>query len=157
MFFTIVGDITHVETFAVGAEIREVERLRKLYGRGRWRKRKGIARCAWPTTASTSQRFIGMKQPASVRKSSRSSGSFKTTGRQPGRASNQLVICVRNEGYEASLELRKIYVVQEDSEAEAHRLLRVVDESGEGYLYPRSNFLSVILPPATQRAILAAA
>ena len=44
MFFTIVGDITHIETFAVGAGIREVERLRKLYGRGRWRKRKGIAR-----------------------------------------------------------------------------------------------------------------
>lgn len=44
MFFAIVGEITHAETFAVGAEIREVERLRKLYGRGRWRKRKGIAR-----------------------------------------------------------------------------------------------------------------
>jgi len=42
MFFTIVGELTHIETFAVGTEIREVERLRKLYGRGRWRKRKGI-------------------------------------------------------------------------------------------------------------------
>lgn len=46
MFFTVVGAITHIETFAVGADMREVERLRKLYGRGRgrWRKRKGIAR-----------------------------------------------------------------------------------------------------------------
>lgn len=44
MFLTIVGEITHVENFAVGTQIREVERLRKLYGRGRWRKRKGIAR-----------------------------------------------------------------------------------------------------------------
>lgn len=44
MYFGIVGGITHIETFAVGAEIREVQRLRKLYGRGRWRKRKGIAR-----------------------------------------------------------------------------------------------------------------
>lgn len=44
MFFAIVGEVTHVEKFAVGAGIREVERLRKLYGRGRWRKRKGIAR-----------------------------------------------------------------------------------------------------------------
>lgn len=44
MFFTVVGEITQIETFAVGAEIREVERLRKLYGRGRWRKRKGLAR-----------------------------------------------------------------------------------------------------------------
>jgi hypothetical protein len=44
MFFTIVGEISHIETFAVGAEIRELERLRKLHGRGRWRKRMGIAR-----------------------------------------------------------------------------------------------------------------
>ena len=44
MYFKIVGDITHVETFAVGSAIREIARLRKLYGRGRWRKRKGVAR-----------------------------------------------------------------------------------------------------------------
>ena len=44
MYFKIVGDITHVETFAVGSSIREIARLRKLYGRGRWRKRKGVAR-----------------------------------------------------------------------------------------------------------------
>jgi hypothetical protein len=44
MYFKIVGHITHVETFAVGSSIREIARLRKLYGRGRWRKRKGIAR-----------------------------------------------------------------------------------------------------------------
>jgi hypothetical protein len=43
MYFEIVGDITHVETFAAGSSIREIERLRKRYGRGRWRKRKGIA------------------------------------------------------------------------------------------------------------------
>jgi len=44
MYFTVVGEITHVETFAVGSGIRELGRLRKRYGRGRWRKRKGIAR-----------------------------------------------------------------------------------------------------------------
>jgi len=44
MYFEILGDITNVETFAVGSSIREIGRLRKLYGRGRWRKRKGIAR-----------------------------------------------------------------------------------------------------------------
>jgi len=44
MYFEIVGDITHAETFAIGTSIREVARLRKRYGRGRWRKRKGIAR-----------------------------------------------------------------------------------------------------------------
>jgi len=44
MYFEIVGEVTHVETFAVGSSIREIARLRKVYGRGRWRKRKGIAR-----------------------------------------------------------------------------------------------------------------
>ena len=43
MYFEILGEITHVETFAAGSSIREIARLRKLYGRGRWRKRKGIA------------------------------------------------------------------------------------------------------------------
>jgi hypothetical protein len=40
----LLGDITKIETFAVGRKIRELARLRKQYGRGRWRKRKGIAR-----------------------------------------------------------------------------------------------------------------
>ena len=44
MYFEIIGEVTHVETFAAGSSIRELPRLRKFYGRGRWRKRKGIAR-----------------------------------------------------------------------------------------------------------------
>ena len=44
MYFEIIGEITHIETFAAGSSIQEISRLRKLYGRGRWRKRKGIAR-----------------------------------------------------------------------------------------------------------------
>jgi hypothetical protein len=44
MPFQILGEITHVETFAISSSIREIARLRKTYGRGRWRKRKGIAR-----------------------------------------------------------------------------------------------------------------
>ncbi len=43
MPFGIVGDITRVETFAAGAGVREIARLRRLYGLGRWRKRKGVA------------------------------------------------------------------------------------------------------------------
>jgi hypothetical protein len=43
MYFDLVGEITQVETFAAGSGIREIGRLRKLYGRGRWRKRKGFA------------------------------------------------------------------------------------------------------------------
>lgn len=43
MHFEIVGDISQIETFATGSGIREISRLRKLYGSGRWRKRKGLA------------------------------------------------------------------------------------------------------------------
>jgi hypothetical protein len=44
MYLDLIGEITHVETFATGSGIREIGRLRKLYGRGRWRKRKGLSR-----------------------------------------------------------------------------------------------------------------
>jgi hypothetical protein len=44
MYFEIIGQITHVETFATSSSILEIGRLKKFYGKGRWRKRKGIAR-----------------------------------------------------------------------------------------------------------------
>lgn len=44
MYFQVLGEIAHTETFATGSGIREIARLRKLYGKGRWRKRKGVAR-----------------------------------------------------------------------------------------------------------------
>jgi hypothetical protein len=44
MHFESLGEISGIETFASGAGIREIARLRRIYGRGRWRKRKGIAR-----------------------------------------------------------------------------------------------------------------
>ena len=64
----------------------------------------------------------------------------------------QYVVCVRNEDYAASLELRKIYVVIPDPDAEAHGMLRLVDESGEDYLYPRGYFLPIELPEPVSRA-----
>ena len=70
---------------------------------------------------------------------------------------SQLVICVKNKGYEVSLERRKIYVALADVDAEKHKLLRVIDESGEDYLYPKAFFLAVSLPQATRRAVLIAA
>lgn len=48
MHFEILGELTFVETFATGHGIRELSRLNKIYGKGRWRKRKGIARVRLP-------------------------------------------------------------------------------------------------------------
>jgi hypothetical protein len=69
----------------------------------------------------------------------------------------QLVVCIDNEDYAASLEKRKIYVMLRDPVAEKRGLLRIIDESGEGYLYPKSFFRSIALPSAVKKAILAAA
>jgi hypothetical protein len=58
----------------------------------------------------------------------------------------KFVVCLRNAGYEASLEPRKIYQVLSDLEAESHKMLRVIDESGEDYLFPASLFSPISLP-----------
>ena len=65
----------------------------------------------------------------------------------------RFVVCVRNTGYPASLELRKIYQALPDTEAEAHDLVRVIDESGEDYLYPEKFFLALDLPQGVQTAL----
>lgn len=69
----------------------------------------------------------------------------------------QLVVCVSNEGYPASLERRKIYVAVPDADAEKHDLVRIIDESGDDYLYPNSLFRPIALPDGVKRAVLAAA
>ena len=58
----------------------------------------------------------------------------------------KFVTCLRNDDYEASLEPRMIYQTIPDKEAEIHKLLRVVDESGEDYLFPASLFSPIPLP-----------
>lgn len=69
--------------------------------------------------------------------------------------STKLVICVDNEGYEASLERRKIYVMHRDAVAEKRGHIRIIDESGEDYLYPNEMFVELDLPAATRKAVLA--
>jgi hypothetical protein len=71
--------------------------------------------------------------------------------------SKQLVVCINNEGYPTSLEKRKIYLTLRDMAAEKHGLIRVVDESGDDYLYPKTFFRSIALPQAVKKAVLAAA
>jgi hypothetical protein len=68
----------------------------------------------------------------------------------------QFVVCLNNKGYGVSLERRKIYRVLPDPEAAKHRQIRVIDESGDDYLYPQSYFAPIELPQAVRRAVLAA-
>ena len=71
--------------------------------------------------------------------------------------SKQLVVCINNEGYLASLEKRKIYVSLRDPAGEKRGLLRVIDESGDDYLYPKTFFRPIALPQSIKKAVLAAA
>ena len=73
------------------------------------------------------------------------------------KALRRLVICVDNSGYEASLERRKIYVSIPDAKAERLGQIRVIDESGEDYLYPSRRFVIVEVPQAEESKLLAVA
>jgi hypothetical protein len=73
-----------------------------------------------------------------------------------GGRTSELVLCLRNDGYEASLEPRKLYAVVPDRDARTHDQLRVIDESGEDYLFPAALFAKLVLSQAIRRALLAA-
>ena len=70
------------------------------------------------------------------------------------RKHNRFVVCVRNEGYEASLERNKIYAVLPDKKAEQNGDLRVVDESGEDYLFSSDRFIKIEVPAAVRASLL---
>ena len=63
---------------------------------------------------------------------------------------NRFAVCLNNAGHPASLERWKIYRCREDADATAHGQVRVVDESGEDYLYPMANFDLVVLQRSTE-------
>ena len=95
----------------------------------------------------------GMKLMVSARKSS-SARATSTRSRKaivPGRG---FAVCVRNDGYEASLERNKIYAVLPDDGAERDGDLRVVDESGEDYLFSADRFVAIEVPAAVRDSLL---
>jgi hypothetical protein len=72
-------------------------------------------------------------------------------------STSTFAVCIKNTGYEASLELRKIYEVFQDEQARQHGQRRVVDESGEDYLYPEEFFIDIKLPASLAAYFTAAA
>lgn len=71
-------------------------------------------------------------------------------------ATARFAVCIANEGYEASLERNKIYAVVEDWDATADGDIRIVDESGEDYLYPSTWFVMIEVPQAVQDSVIRA-
>jgi hypothetical protein len=68
----------------------------------------------------------------------------------------QFALCLDNKGYEASLEVGKLYQVIADEEGEAHGYIRIVDESGEDYAFAATRFHVVHLPQFVGQALLSA-
>ncbi len=98
---------------------------------------------------------IGMKRMASAGKSSNAKG-ISTKSRKRAAAEGRFVVCIRNDGYEASLERNKIYPVLPDADAERDGDLRVVDESGEDYLFSADRFVPIEVPEAVKASLLKA-
>ena len=92
------------------------------------------------------------KGPSPLLTSARGSGGVRRQAAKIPASSERhpqkFAVCVRNEGYPASLELRKLYRLIDDGFARQHALMRVIDESGEDYLYPADYFVRVELPKA---------
>jgi hypothetical protein len=71
-------------------------------------------------------------------------------------SSSEFVVCINNAEYPASLELHKIYRVVPDTDAAADGDIRIIDESGEDYLYPAGNFSPIKVPQAVEESLLRA-
>ena len=98
---------------------------------------------------------IGMKHTALAKKNSSARGT-STRSRRATATERQFAVCVDNNGYEASLERNKIYVVLSDKDAESGMDIRVVDESGEDYLFSATRFVPIEVPAAVRASLLKA-
>ena len=99
----------------------------------------------------------GTRHTESVRWSSNDSGILiEKIVTKPSEEKRAFAVCVRNAGYEASLELHKIYAVLPDDEAEKEGDIRVVDESGEDYLFPSDWFVPIDAPDEVEASLLEA-
>ena len=156
MHFEIIGEITDIEPIAVGRSIRDLARLRRQYGPGRWRKLKGIALVRLTMDGYAVPSSTGTKPMVLERKKSNASDMWIKTMNYADQSRPQFVVCMNNAEYPASLELYKIYRVLPDEDAEQDGDLRVIDESGEDYLYPAEYFMMLDLPREVQRALLQA-
>jgi hypothetical protein len=157
MQFEILGEISGIETFAKGFAIREVARLRRVYGRGRWQAQGRRSRSASRRLSSTRRDPLVRSRRNGTQGIQDQTSALNKRNAMTKTRTKRLAVCIDNDGYPAALEKRKIYVALPDSNAEQHGLLRIIDESGEDYLYPKALFRLIDLPEIVRKAVLAAA
>lgn len=97
-----------------------------------------------------------MKRMVSARKNS-SGRSTSIKSRKSVATQRRFAVCVRNDRYEASLECNKIYTVLRDDDAERDGDIRVIDESGEDYLFSADRFVAIEVPAVVRASLLRAA
>jgi hypothetical protein len=91
------------------------------------------------------------RSPTKRAKASRKRTTTAPVTSESGLEHSSFAICVRNDEYQASLELRKLYPVFEDPFGAEHGMIRVIDESGEDYLFPNEYFVPVQLPQTVEK------
>jgi hypothetical protein len=110
------------------------------------------------TELGAARRLLGaLRETDPARKARSQDRAFpeRVSMQQPA-ARPRYVLCLRNDGYPASLEPRRVYEALADSAAEARHHMRDVDESGEDYLYPDDFFVPIDLPREAERAFMKA-
>ena len=100
-------------------------------------------------------KFTGTKLTRLEGRNSKLSSRFsiRTTMKNYRHSVNRFVVCINNKGYEASLQIGKLYRVITDENAVEYGLLRVIDEEGEDYGYPTERFFPVEIPQALARVL----
>lgn len=124
---------------ATGPSIRDLPRLRKVYGNARWRKLKGVAHVRFGG-GSIRLAEVHWYEAHGLGKKELEIKRFLTDMLSQ---TAPYLVCIRNDGVPASLEVRKIYQSLHDPDANRSNMVRVIDESGEDYLYPKDWFVTV--------------
>ena len=151
--FDVVGKIDQIQVIAVGRKIRELERLKRIYGPGRWKKLKGFATVRLPDGKTPPRRGTLVRGAWSWPCRTEDQETDRTHQVKKTRNGSRYFLCIKNRGFRVSLVVRRAYRVLPDAAAEKHGLLRVIDESGEDYLYPESFFVALDLPQSAQKAL----
>ena len=146
--FEIVGELTEIVTIAKGTGVRDRARLKKPTAPAAGASAKEPPPCGFPIAEYAWPKFTGTR-PTEARHHAPSVVARK-------RREVEFAVCIDNQGYQASLELGKLYRKLPDKEAQAHGLVRIIDESGEDYAYSSSRFHSMKVPSLIERALLPA-
>jgi len=125
LMFTIVSKIDKIETVAVGNHIREINDGTICLAEIHWYEAHGIGKKEFKI-----KKFIN--------------GSI---------IMKNFVICINNKDFEVSLEKKKLYEFLYDKESDKKNLIRIVDESGEDYLYPKDYFVPLDIPEILQKKL----